>query len=111
MFSHLFRISSLVNANLFRHLDTVWLLHKSESVFCYSRLEGDEFALKEAICPGTKSLIMFLVSWAAGRGHGRKEKGRLKQDVRCDLVTCRGDTERTIQTFLMTLYCSLSFKK
>ena len=48
--------------NLLGHLDTVWLLHESESIFCYSRLEGDEFAVKEAICPGTKSLIMFLVS-------------------------------------------------
>ena len=71
--SHLFRVSSLVYANLLRHLDTVWLLHESESIFCYSRPEGDEFALKEAICAGTKSLIMFLMSRAdTDTGGGKK---------------------------------------
>ena len=71
--SHLFRVSSLVYANLLRHLDTVWLLHEPESIFCYSGLEGDEFALKEAICVGTKSLIMFLVSRAdTDTGGGKK---------------------------------------
>ena len=84
IFSHLFRVRSLVHANLFWHLDTVWLLHKSESIFCVTEARGGWVCTKRSDLSRYKNSNY--VSCAPG-GHGRKEKGRLRHDVGCGLQT------------------------